>query len=136
MANAAPDVFNDKTSGMIIPGNSASVKSEILYDSDGKLALKHDPEKDAACIGCNRWFLKEEMIEVRLGLIICPECRWNPLVLGKLEVTEPEFFRIFNGICEGCGNVLEKEDLTFVTPGGNLCLECLSAKGWFKKQRA
>lgn len=72
------------------------------------------------------------MSEVRPGLVICPECKWDPKALEDLNVTDTERIRISYGICDGCRNVYEKEDLAFVTPGGNLCIPCLSVKGWFK----
>ena len=130
-AKAVPELFNDRTSGEIIPGDIDSLTSETLYYND-KWIKERDLEREAVCSGCDRWYSKEEMTEVRPGLVICPECKWDPKVLGDLKISDPELFRIFRGICDGCRNVYEKDDLAHVTPGGNLCMACLSVQGWFR----
>lgn len=131
MAKAVPALFNERTSGEIIPGDIDSLTSETLYYT-GVWHKERDIEKEALCSGCDRWHDKDEMTEVRPGVAICPECKWSPKVLEGLAISDTERFRIFHGICDGCRNVYEKEDLAFVTPGGNLCVPCLSVKGWFK----
>ena len=134
MATAVPELFNDRTSGEIIPGDIDSLTSETLY-YNGKWIKERDLEIEAVCNACDRWFSKEEMTEVRPGLVICPECKWDPKVLGGLKISDAELFRVFHGICDGCRNVYKKEDLAHVTPGGDLCIACLSANGWFRPRQ-
>jgi hypothetical protein len=135
MAAVAPGTFNEETAAVFIPGNPGSFSSEIIADDRGGLREERDPDECAECDGCERIFSEEDLTEVRRGLFLCFYCRTNPRIVGKFGLSADELIGVDNGICDWCGEVAEKDELTELAPAGNLCLTCLLTRGLFLLER-